>query len=58
MCFTRMNRILGFDTGNERAVVEPGVVNLELQSALAPFGYLYAPDPSSQKVSTMGGNIG
>jgi len=58
VCFTRMNRILGFDTGNERAVVEPGVVNLELQSALAPFGYLYAPDPSSQKVSTMGGNIG
>ncbi|HEX2987798.1 MAG TPA: FAD-linked oxidase C-terminal domain-containing protein [Chloroflexota bacterium] len=57
VCFTRMNRILHFDTGDERAVVEPGVVNLDLEGAVAPFGYLYAPDPSSQKVSTMGGNI-
>jgi glycolate oxidase len=55
---TRMNRILELNPENERAVVEPGVVNLELQNALAPLGYLYAPDPSSQKVSTLGGNVG
>ena len=54
----RMNRVLEIDTANERAVVEPGVVNLDLQNLLAPMGYLYAPDPASQKVSTMGGNIG
>ncbi len=55
---TRMNRILEIDPESERAVVEPGVVNLELQGLLAPLGYLYAPDPSSQKVSTLGGNVG
>ncbi len=55
---TRMNRILEIDAENQRVVAEPGVVNLELQNALAPLGYLYAPDPSSQKVSTLGGNIG
>ncbi len=56
--FARMNRILEIDTANQRAVIEPGVVNLDLQNALAPLGYLYAPDPASQKTSTMGGNIG
>ncbi len=55
---TRMNRIVEVDPESERAVVEPGVVNLELQNLLAPLGYLYAPDPSSQKVSTLGGNVG
>ncbi len=55
---TRMDRALLIDPENERAVVEPGVVNLDLQNLLAPFGYLYAPDPSSQKVSTLGGNVG
>jgi glycolate oxidase subunit GlcD len=39
-------------------VVEPGVNNLDLQNVLAPLGYLYPPDPASQKVSTIGGNIG
>ncbi len=55
---SRMTRVLEVDTANERVVVEPGVVNLELQNLLAPLGYLYAPDPASQKVSTLGGNIG
>ncbi|MGE5619414.1 MAG: FAD-binding oxidoreductase [Sphingomonadaceae bacterium] len=55
---TRMKRVLEVDTANERAVVEPGVINLDLQNLLAPMGYLYAPDPASQKVSTMGGNVG
>ncbi len=55
---TRMNRIVGPDVENERVLVGPGIVNLELQNVLAPLGYLYAPDPSSQKVSTIGGNVG
>jgi glycolate oxidase subunit GlcD len=55
---SRMNRILEIDLENERAIVEPGVYNLTLQNALAPKGYYYAPDPASQKVSTMGGNMG
>ena len=55
---SRMNRILEIDLKNQRAVVEPGVFNLALQDALAPLGYFYAPDPASQKVSTIGGNVG
>lgn len=55
---SRMTRILEIDTDNQRAVVEPGLYNLALQNALAPLGYYYAPDPASQKVSTMGGNVG
>jgi glycolate oxidase len=55
---SRMNRILEIDLPNQRAVVEPGVFNLDLQNALSPLGYYYAPDPASQKVSTMGGNFG
>ena len=55
---SRMDRILEINTANRRAVVEPGVINLDLQNALAPLGYFYPPDPASQKTSTMGGNIG
>ncbi len=55
---SRMNKILEIDLENERAVVEPGVFNLTLQNALAEKGYYYAPDPASQKVSTLGGNVG
>lgn len=55
---SRMTKVMEVDTADERVVVEPGVINLELQNLLAPLGYLYAPDPSSQKVSTLGGNIG
>jgi len=53
----RMNRIIELDYENLRAVVQPGLVNLELTSAAAPRGYFYAPDPSSQKACTIGGNI-
>ena len=56
--FSRMNRILEIDLENQRAVVEPGVFNLDLQNELGRYGYYYAPDPASQKVSTMGGNLG
>jgi glycolate dehydrogenase FAD-linked subunit len=54
--FSRMNRILSIDTENRLAVVQPGVVNLELSRAVADAGLHFAPDPSSQKSSTIGGN--
>jgi glycolate oxidase subunit GlcD len=56
--FSRMNRILEIDIENERVVVEPGIYNLTVQNALAEKGYYYAPDPASQKASSMGGNLG
>jgi glycolate oxidase len=52
-----MNRILELDIENERAVVQPGVVNLDISLAAEPYGYFYAPDPSSQKACTIGGNV-
>jgi len=55
---SRLNRILNINTAQQRAVVEPGVVNLDLQNALRPLGFMYAPDPASQKTSTLGGNLG
>ncbi|OGP90808.1 MAG: glycolate oxidase subunit GlcD [Deltaproteobacteria bacterium RBG_16_47_11] len=55
--FSRMNKILEIDIENQRAVVEAGVINLDLQNALSPYGYYFAPDPASQKVSTMAGNL-
>ncbi len=55
--FSRMNRILEIDVANERAIVEPGVVNLDISNAVDAFGYFYAPDPSSQKSCTIGGNV-
>ena len=55
--FARMNRILEIDLENERAVVQPGVVNLDLTLAVEGQGYFYAPDPSSQRACTIGGNV-
>ncbi len=55
---SRMNRIVEIRPEARCAVVETGVTNLELQEALAPLGFTYAPDPASQKVATLGGNIG
>jgi len=54
---TRLSRILAVDPENRRAVVEPGVVNAALSRAAAPFGLMYAPDPSSQTACTIGGNV-
>lgn len=56
--FTRMNRILEIDYENLRAVVQPGLVNLHLSTALTPHGFYYVPDPSSQRSCTIGGNVG
>ena len=55
--FSRMNRILEIDLPNERAIVQPGVVNLDITLAVQGSGYFYAPDPSSQKACTIGGNV-
>ena len=57
LSLARMNKILEIDVPNQRAVVQPGVVNLELSNATAKYGYYYAPDPSSQKACTIGGNV-
>jgi glycolate oxidase subunit GlcD len=58
ICMSRLNRILEISPQRRCAVVQPGVTNLELQDALAPLGFFYAPDPASQKVATLGGNVG
>ncbi|HSE49388.1 MAG TPA: FAD-linked oxidase C-terminal domain-containing protein [Terriglobales bacterium] len=55
--FSRMNRILEVDVANQRAVVQPGLVNWELSQAMAKHGLYFAPDPSSQKACTIGGNV-
>ena len=55
--FSRMNRILQVDAKNQRAVVQPGVVNSDLSAAVAHLGLHFAPDPSSQKACTIGGNV-
>src|SRR5258708_34458574 len=57
LAMARMNKILEIDVDNQRAVVQPGVVNLEVSNATAKYGYYYAPDPSSQKACTIGGNV-
>jgi glycolate oxidase len=57
IALTRMNRILEVDVESERVVVEPGVTNLDVTRAVAAHGLFYAPDPSSQQVCTVGGNV-
>lgn len=54
---SRMKRILSIDADDMTAVVEPGVVNLELARAVEPMGLAFVPDPSSQKACTIGGNV-
>ena len=53
----RLTRIISIDAEDQRALVEPGVVNAALSRAAAPFGLHYAPDPSSQTACTIGGNV-
>lgn len=57
MVFSRMNRIVEIDIPNQRAVVQPGVVNLDLTAAVQAHGFYFAPDPSSQKAATIGGHV-
>ncbi|WP_067830734.1 FAD-linked oxidase C-terminal domain-containing protein [Actinomadura kijaniata] len=54
---SRMRRILDIDIPNQRAVVEPGVINLDVTRAVRDQGYHFAPDPSSQQVCSVGGNV-
>ena len=53
----RMNKILEVNADDRYAIVEPGVVNLDLSTHVGPQGLYYAPDPSSQRACTIGGNI-
>ncbi|MBW2022557.1 MAG: FAD-binding protein [Deltaproteobacteria bacterium] len=57
MAFHRMNKILEIDVDNMCAVVQPGVVNADLQREVAKHGLMYPPDPASMFVSTIGGNV-
>src|SRR4051812_12944728 len=54
---SRMTTIKDVDVDDQRAVVEPGVVNLAVTRAAGPHGFYYAPDPSSQQVCSIGGNV-
>jgi len=55
--FERMNRIVAIDPANRLAVVEPGVLNADLQAALRPHGLFWPPDPTSAPYCTIGGNL-
>ncbi len=54
---SRLNRIVDVDIPNQRITVEPGVINLDVTRRVAPHGYYYAPDPSSQQICSIGGNV-
>ncbi len=57
IALNRLDRILRLDPEERIAVVEPGVVNLKVSEAARPYGLYYAPDPSSQSICTIGGNV-
>ncbi len=57
VAMTKMNAIVEVDPDNRIAWVEPGVINLDLTKHLQPMGFHFAPDPSSQQVCTIGGNV-
>lgn len=57
IALSRMNRILNIDILNQQVTVQPGVINANVTAAVAAQGYFYAPDPSSQTVCSIGGNI-
>lgn len=53
----KLNRILKIDANNFQAIVEPGVINYDLQKALEPYQLFYPPDPASWQICTIGGNV-
>lgn len=57
LALNRLTKIIEIDPVNETALVEPGVPNMVLQRAVSPYGFMYAPDPASLRVATIGGNI-
>jgi glycolate oxidase len=54
---SKLRTIVEVAPDDERAVVEPGVINLHVTHAATPYGYYYAPDPSSQQICSIGGNV-
>ncbi|HEY5231336.1 MAG TPA: FAD-binding oxidoreductase, partial [Galbitalea sp.] len=56
LSLAKMNRIVEVNAGDQLAVIEPGVLNVELQTAAAEYGLMFAPDPASFEISTIGGN--
>ena len=54
---SQLRAIREIDVENQRATVDPGVINLQVTRAAAPFGFYYAPDPSSQQICSIGGNV-
>src|ERR1022692_1036028 len=54
---SKMRKIIEIDAASRRAIVEPGVTNLSVSKAAEPYGLFYAPDPSSQIVCSVGGNV-
>src|SRR6185295_14947567 len=57
IALSRLNRVIDVDIPNRRVTVEPGVTNLDITKAVAAHGYYYAPDPSSQQICSIGGNV-
>ena len=57
LCFSKMDKIIEINTPDRYAIVQPGVINGDLQKALAPFGFFFPPDPGSMNFSTIGGNV-
>lgn len=57
IALNRLNRIVSLNPDDRIAVVEPGAINLQISEAAMPYGLHYAPDPSSQQVCTIGGNV-
>src|SRR5580698_1643966 len=57
ICLARMNRILNIDLPNQQITVQPGVINANVTAAVSSQGFFYAPDPSSQSVCSIGGNV-
>jgi len=57
LVLTRMTKVLEIDPDNMLAVVEPGVINIDISKAVSRYGLYYAPDPASQKACTIGGNV-
>ena len=54
---SHMNKILKISIEDRLAIVQPGVIYAELDKALAPHGFFFPPDPASEKVCTLGGNV-
>ena len=57
LCFSKMDKIVEVNTRDRYIIVQPGVINADVQKALAPFGFFYPPDPGSMNIATIGGNI-